>query len=112
MLTKSFEIIFHFSSKSRYKPLFSLRNKEDSPQAAVIIDETKGLERHLRNNRIGAWKWPGEELLKADEIFLSGTVKNIIPVSILDNRPVGNGKPGPITRKMMELYSRLLERFD
>ena len=55
--------------------------------------------------------WLGEELLKADEIFLSGTVKNIMPVSILDNRPVGNGKPGPITRKMMELYSRLLESF-
>ena len=56
--------------------------------------------------------WLGEELLKADEIFLSGTVKNIMPVSILDNRPVGNGKPGPITRKMMELYSRLLESFN
>ena len=55
--------------------------------------------------------WLGEELLKADEIFLSGTVKNIMPVSILDNRPVGNGTPGPITRKMMELYSRLLESF-
>ena len=55
--------------------------------------------------------WLGEELLKADEIFLSGTVKNIMPVSILDNRPVGNGKPGPITRKMMKLYSRLLEIF-
>ena len=56
--------------------------------------------------------WPGEALSKADEIFLSGTVKNIMPVSILDNRPVGNGKPGPITRKMMELYSRLLESFN
>jgi len=56
--------------------------------------------------------WLGEELLKADEIFLSGTVKNIMPVSILDNRPVGNGKPGPITRKMMGLYSRLLESFN
>ena len=56
--------------------------------------------------------WPGEELLKADEIFLSGTVKNIMPVSILDNRPVGNGKPGPLTRKMMELYSGLLKKFN
>jgi branched-chain amino acid aminotransferase len=52
--------------------------------------------------------WPGEELLKAEEIFLSGTVKRIMPVSILDNRPVGIGKPGPITQKMMRLYSELL----
>ena len=57
-------------------------------------------------------KWPGEELLKAEEIFLSGTVKNIMPVSVLDNRPVGNGKPGPITRKMMKLYSELLENLN
>ena len=54
-------------------------------------------------------KWPGEELLHADEIFLSGTVKKVMPVSILDNRPVGTGKPGPITQKMMRLYGELLE---
>ena len=52
--------------------------------------------------------WPGEELLKAEEIFLSGTVKRVMPVSILDNRPVGIGKPGPITQKMMRLYSEML----
>jgi branched-chain amino acid aminotransferase len=54
-------------------------------------------------------KWPGEELLHADEIFLSGTVKKVMPVSILDNRPVGTGKPGPITQKMMRLYGELLQ---
>ena len=53
--------------------------------------------------------WPGDELLKAEEIFLSGTVKKVMPVSVLDNRPVGSGKPGPITQKMMRLYSELLE---
>lgn len=57
-------------------------------------------------------KWPGEELFKADEIFLSGTVKKIMPVSVLDNRPVGSGKPGPITRKIIQLYSELLEKLD
>jgi len=54
-------------------------------------------------------KWPGEELFKAEEIFLSGTVKKIIPVTILDGRPVGKGIPGPITQKLMRLYSELLE---
>jgi len=54
-------------------------------------------------------KWPGDELFKADEIFLSGTVKKIIPVSTLDNYPVGNGKPGRITRKIMRLYLSLLK---
>ncbi len=53
-------------------------------------------------------KWPGEELFKAEEIFLSGTVKKVMPVSKLDNRPVGEGKPGPVTRKIMRLYAELL----
>jgi branched-chain amino acid aminotransferase len=53
--------------------------------------------------------WPGEVLSKAEEIFLSGTVKKVMPVSILDNCAVGTGKPGPITKKMMRLYSELLE---
>jgi len=54
-------------------------------------------------------KWPSEELFKAEEIFLSGTVKKIIPVTVLDGRPVGKGIPGPITQKLMRLYSELLE---
>ena len=54
-------------------------------------------------------KWPSEELFKAEEIFLSGTVKKIIPVTVLDGRPVGKGTPGPITQKLMRLYSELLE---
>ncbi len=57
-------------------------------------------------------KWPGEELFKADEVFLSGTVKKVMPVSVLDSRPVGDGKPGPITQKIMRLYSELLENLD
>ncbi|MEK9628469.1 MAG: branched-chain-amino-acid transaminase [Nitrospinota bacterium] len=54
-------------------------------------------------------KWPGEELFKADEIFLTGTVKKVMPVSKLDSRPVGDGKPGPITRKVMKLFTELLD---
>jgi len=54
-------------------------------------------------------KWTSEELFKAEEIFLSGTVKKIIPVTLLDGRPVGEGIPGPISQKLMRLYSELLK---
>ena len=57
-------------------------------------------------------KWPGAELLKADEIFLTGTIKKVMPVSHLDGRPVGTGKPGPITRSLSSLYENFLERFE
>jgi branched-chain amino acid aminotransferase len=53
--------------------------------------------------------WPGEELQNADEIFLTGTIKRVMPVAFLDGRPVGLGKPGPVTLKLMQLYERFLK---
>ena len=54
-------------------------------------------------------KWTGDELNDADEIFLTGTLKKIMPVTCLDGRPVGSGKPGPLTLKLMRLYGDLLK---
>jgi len=46
----------------------------------------------------------------ADEVFLSGTVKGIMPVTLIDGRPVGDGRPGPFTRRTAELYAAALAR--
>lgn len=40
----------------------------------------------------------------ADECFLTGTAAEIIPVVSLDHRVIGDGKPGPITRALMEKF--------
>ena len=36
------------------------------------------------------------EVLAADELLLSSATKEVLPVTTLDGRPVGNGQPGPI----------------
>jgi len=51
-----------------------------------------------------------ERLLRADEVFLSGTVKGIMPVTWIDGRPVGGGMPGHVSRRGMELYEEALAR--
>jgi len=48
------------------------------------------------------------EVLTADEVFLTGTAAGIVPVTKIAGRVVGDGKPGPITRKLMERFSKLL----
>ncbi len=53
--------------------------------------------------------WPPEELSQAEEAFVTGTVKKIMPATRLDGKPIGNGKPGPITLRFMRLYDRLLD---
>ncbi len=49
-----------------------------------------------------------EELLTAEEVFFTGTAAEITPVLEVDGRPVGEGKPGPITMKLKERYQRIV----
>lgn len=44
------------------------------------------------------------ELYFADEAFVCGTGQEIIPVVAIDRLPVGDGKPGPITRRLQKTY--------
>ncbi len=47
------------------------------------------------------------DLFVADEVFLTGTGAEIIPAVEIDGRPIGDGRPGPVTRRMMEAYAKL-----
>ncbi len=49
------------------------------------------------------------DIYTADECFLTGTAAEVIPVVKLDNRPIGDGTPGPITRKLIERFHQLTE---
>jgi D-alanine transaminase len=52
------------------------------------------------------------ELMAADEIWLTSSTKEIMPVVEVNDKPVGNGQPGPTTRKVFEIfqeYKRLLK---
>ena len=40
----------------------------------------------------------------ADEAWMAGTAAEVTPIRAVDHRVVGEGKPGPITRKLQELY--------
>ncbi|GAA2596293.1 aminotransferase class IV [Streptomyces tubercidicus] len=46
------------------------------------------------------------ELHMADEVFLTGTGCQVVPVVTIDGRPVGDGVPGPVTRLVQELHHR------
>ncbi|HZZ59213.1 MAG TPA: branched-chain-amino-acid transaminase [Opitutaceae bacterium] len=42
----------------------------------------------------------------ADECFLTGTGAEVIPVTKLDGRQIGSGKPGPVTQRILEAFRR------
>jgi len=45
-----------------------------------------------------------DELYMADECFFTGTAAEITPVREVDDRQIGNGKPGPVTKKGFSRY--------
>jgi branched-chain amino acid aminotransferase len=47
------------------------------------------------------------QLYSADELFVTGTMGGLTPVLALDGRPIGDGKPGPVTRQLIELFAEL-----
>jgi branched-chain amino acid aminotransferase len=48
------------------------------------------------------------DVYTADECFLTGTAAEVIPVVKCDGRPIGAGKPGPITRQLRERFQQLV----
>jgi branched-chain amino acid aminotransferase len=52
-----------------------------------------------------------EELVAADEVFITGTSKGVVPVVKVDEHVIGNGSPGPNTRRLMEAFRRYTEQY-
>lgn len=48
------------------------------------------------------------DVYTADECFLTGTAAELIPVVECDGRPIGDGKPGPITRDLLQRFRKLV----
>ncbi len=44
------------------------------------------------------------DLYTADEVFLTGTAAEVIGVANIDSRKIGKGRPGPVTRRLVEVY--------
>ena len=52
---------------------------------------------------------PRETLYFADEVFMCGTAAEITPLRSVDAKPVGDGKPGPITQKIQQAFFGLFQ---
>ena len=51
---------------------------------------------------------PRVNLYTADEVFLSGTASELLPVSEIDKRKVGTGEVGPVTEELLRLYREIV----
>ncbi len=66
-------------------------------RTVIEMARTLGLPLQLR-------ALPADELRQADEVFLSTSGGGVLPVTRIDQCPIGDGQPGPITRRLMQTY--------
>jgi len=69
-------------------------------QAVIDIAEESG----IKVNQTALTK---HDVYIADECFLTGSAAEVIPVVKVDSRPIGSGKPGPITKDLLAKFHEL-----
>jgi len=78
----------------------------DGITRTIVIQLARELRIPIEEGRFTA-----DQLYQAEECFVTNTSMEIMPVASVDHRPIGEGKPGPLTRKLRELFIEARERF-
>jgi len=53
-----------------------------------------------------------DDLLNADEVFFTSTTRGVVPATKVDDRVIGNGMPGPVTKALRQAYMKRATRPD
>ena len=48
-----------------------------------------------------------DDLYAADEAFLTSTTRELVPITSVDDRTIGSGRPGPVTTALLEAYRQI-----
>jgi branched-chain amino acid aminotransferase len=71
---------------------------------AKVIEVARQLGISVREVR-----FPKERMFEASEVFALSTTKDIFPVTLLNGRKIGNGRPGPLTFKVREAFQAFMK---
>ena len=80
-------------------------------EAGLLLGITRAVVLHLcKKLRIPASqrRVTPDDLLAADECFLTGTAAEVISVTSVDGAPIGDGKAGPITRRLLSAFREFI----
>jgi branched-subunit amino acid aminotransferase/4-amino-4-deoxychorismate lyase len=50
-----------------------------------------------------------KELIEAEEAFVTNSILELMPLTWFDGKPIGPGKPGQLTRKLIATYRKLVD---
>ncbi len=97
--------------------LFIVRKKDGKPElltppasAGVLEGVTMATVLELAENagiRTQRTDLTPEDLFQADEAFLTGSAAEVMPVTKIDGKMIGDGKPGPVTLQLFKTFHEL-----
>ena len=93
--------------------IFIVRNGElltPAPDQGILLGVTRAAAIEIaRGFGIPVRELPltRHDIYSADECFLTGTGAELVPVIALDDRKIGNGRPGPVTAKLFKEFRKL-----
>ena len=82
-------------------------------EAGILEGITRGLTIEIAEGRgvvVKVQPLRPDDLRAADELFITSTTTELMPVATLDDEPVGDGKPGSITRSLLNEYREYAAR--
>lgn len=71
----------------------------------LVLEIGRGLGIPMREETVRV-----EDLRGADEAFITSTLKEAVPVRTVDGKPVGEGRPGPVTLRLLKAYREYAAR--
>ena len=79
-----------------------------TPEADVLTGVTRAAVLDIAGDLYAVVKRPirYDELATVDEAFITSTTKEVMPIVRIDDIAIGNGKPGPHTQRLLELFRR------
>ncbi|MEX0717970.1 MAG: branched-chain-amino-acid transaminase [Planctomycetaceae bacterium] len=94
--------------------IFIVKNgvlKTPPPDAGILVGITRNTVMQLAEKAgipVREATMIRHEIYTADECFLTGTAAEVVAVTSLDGRPIGAGKPGPITQRLLGLFREFI----
>lgn len=81
-------------------------NKIITSESGILPGVTRSVMLELAENQfqVEVRDIDKSELSAAEEVFITASNKEVVPVIAVDDLTIGDGKPGPKTRQMMELF--------
>ena len=101
-------------SEAAGENIFMVRNKKIyTPFTACSVLEGITRDSAVTIARNMGYDWAERpivrtELYMADEVFLTGTAAEIIPITNIDGLQIGDGREGPVTRSIREMYTKIV----